>query len=470
MAKFIINENLSSVELDLTEQDLIVEKSNIFHQIYELEKTIQRSKSNALFDMLYYAWANHVPVKIRPDDLWLLILSQFAIHVNLNPEPYRQFFADKNNLNGVTTLEVKYDDHNDISTVPIDDFIDKITNGLENRITSNNLVREFQCDFSTSNKFTTLTSKIIFMYLSEKFFSYKMLLSCGIPSIELDGTLEDWEQFRKKITMIVGTVSGAQEESNISIKNWTLQLLDIANQIINSIKNPETGVKFMEKMFYIERCGSGSQESLQGWIVNLFLYNKEFTRINHVYVPYTHDYGSNNIIFLNDFAEFIVKCPFELVSLSGTENYTINSGIFGFNIENGQLRTITGFNVTKDEYVGWTFDGSTKHMMNIEFSQENYSKIKYNNLLIHEHYDITKEESEYKKNYDCTNLIIYYVNGKFKFTYLSKNINDKSPCIYYSSVKFESGKTIQSSSGDSLIEYCLGKNPIKIYEQRTYDQ
>ena len=53
----------------------------------------------------YTAHANHLPIKIKPDDIWLLIIQAFYNHVNENSETLRHLFVD---FEGKKELKVSY--------------------------------------------------------------------------------------------------------------------------------------------------------------------------------------------------------------------------------------------------------------------------------------------------------------------------------------------------------------------------
>jgi hypothetical protein len=58
-----------------------------------------------LLEGFYYAHVNHLPIRIRPDDIWLLIIQAFSNHVNINSAKLRHLFV---NFEGKQKLEVKY--------------------------------------------------------------------------------------------------------------------------------------------------------------------------------------------------------------------------------------------------------------------------------------------------------------------------------------------------------------------------
>ena len=46
-----------------------------------------------------------MPIRIKPNDIWLLIVQAFSNHVNVNFEELRNYFVD---FQGQKTLTVKY--------------------------------------------------------------------------------------------------------------------------------------------------------------------------------------------------------------------------------------------------------------------------------------------------------------------------------------------------------------------------
>ena len=58
-----------------------------------------------LLEGFYSAHCNHYPIRIKPDDIWLLIIQAFSNHVNANSEQLRKYFV---NFDGQKTLKVNY--------------------------------------------------------------------------------------------------------------------------------------------------------------------------------------------------------------------------------------------------------------------------------------------------------------------------------------------------------------------------
>merc|ERR1711953_1350860 len=51
-------------------------------------------------------------------------------------------------------------------------------------------------EFSTTSAVDKITMQIVLMDVVESYFEYSGMCGCGIPSVQLTGTTEDWEAIR----------------------------------------------------------------------------------------------------------------------------------------------------------------------------------------------------------------------------------------------------------------------------------
>ena len=60
---------------------------------FDKAKDLAYMDSNVpLLNGFYTAHINHYPIRIKPDDIWLLIVQAFSNHVNVNSEELRKYF------------------------------------------------------------------------------------------------------------------------------------------------------------------------------------------------------------------------------------------------------------------------------------------------------------------------------------------------------------------------------------------
>ena len=110
-------------------KDLIT-KDVLSHSL-NVEQNLAYTYSNVpLLNGFYTAHTNHYPIRIKPDDIWLLIVQAFSNHVNANAEELRNLFV---NFDGKQTLIVEYE----ISSIEevdkniLQDFSEQINNQMK---------------------------------------------------------------------------------------------------------------------------------------------------------------------------------------------------------------------------------------------------------------------------------------------------------------------------------------------------
>lgn len=144
----------------------------------------------------YEAHTNHYPIKLKPDDIWLLIVQAFSNHVNANSEKLRNMFVD---FNGKKELVVEYElfDISQVNRKVLEDFSEEINKQMKKYL-GEELMEVLTPDFSTSTYDSKIVGKISIMGAFKKYFDYKMMLcGCGIPYILLEGTADDYKKIKQ---------------------------------------------------------------------------------------------------------------------------------------------------------------------------------------------------------------------------------------------------------------------------------
>ena len=149
---------------------------------------------DVVFKMLLKAWCQHRPVVLTPDAIWLIICQQFSYIVNENPEQYRSMLV---NHEGKKELKVK---SNDLFSKQADweSLIGRFTAGID-KYTNNGLATTLVADFSTTGTDERIASEVTLMDVVKPYFEYLAVYAvCGIPSITLTGTPDDWHKVLEK--------------------------------------------------------------------------------------------------------------------------------------------------------------------------------------------------------------------------------------------------------------------------------
>src|SRR5690606_19005272 len=119
-------------------------------------------------------------------------------------------------------------------------------------------VKHFLPEFSTLNQGARLAHSAAFLDLVSPYYDYGMMM-CGIPKVRVLGTGADWKLMADSIVELKKVLSKADK--------YLSSCLDGVETILKNLNSEE----FWKEMFYTERCGSGSQYLMQGWINKFYV-------------------------------------------------------------------------------------------------------------------------------------------------------------------------------------------------------
>ena len=210
------------------------------------------------------AYNKHHDLVWRPDDVWQAILTQFSLYVTYNSEELRDRFVD---FEGKRQLKIKA-----FGTLFTVDF-----GKLARRMVDEQIVKNIK-DPSIADwlipKFTTTTendrivASISMMATLQSYFEYKFCLTCGLPSITLLGTVDDWKLLRSKVDRLLefDTKDGL-------MKKW-LELLTVVLDEFVETKCGVDNMEFWDRICHYEGGGSGPTY-LSGWITTFAVFDKD---------------------------------------------------------------------------------------------------------------------------------------------------------------------------------------------------
>ena len=219
---------------------------------------------------LFYAYCNHYPIRIKPDDIWLLIVQCFSHHVNTNSEQLRNYFV---NFEGKTNLKV------DIQCLKVEKenleiFVKEINQEMK-KFMGNEIIENLTPDFTTTDINTKLVCQMSIMDLFKKYFDYEFhMYGCGIPYIILEGVADDY----KKI------ISKAKCLSKYDFEWYIKGIIPIIQKMVDA-KEGKIDIKFFKNMILKKTVKEGRSidcklefyevDYINGWIVKFFGYLKD---------------------------------------------------------------------------------------------------------------------------------------------------------------------------------------------------
>jgi len=162
----------------------------------------RESNINVLAEAAMLAYARHYPLRLTPEVIWITIMQTLARHIRENAEHFRQQIVSHN---GRKTLTVDGDNswipHNPNNNWK--SVFPEFSKNISQNVNDPTLRDLMECEFSQTSSVDSIVSNITLMDAMQKYFNYEMNCICGIPYIELGGTLEDWDKLRTKATKLL---------------------------------------------------------------------------------------------------------------------------------------------------------------------------------------------------------------------------------------------------------------------------
>jgi hypothetical protein len=175
----------------------LITKDTLAHSLNTIQKLAYIGLNVPLLNGFYTAHNNHYPIRIKPDDIWLLIVQGFSNHVNANAEELRHLFVD---FDGKKTLQVKYplSSIEEVDRKVLENFSEQINDQMT-KFLGKELIDVLTPNFTTTTYDSAIVGKISIMGAFKKYFNYEMdICGCGLPYIILEGTAEDYKKIIEK--------------------------------------------------------------------------------------------------------------------------------------------------------------------------------------------------------------------------------------------------------------------------------
>lgn len=244
-----------------------VEQQHVVKTSFEQEKIIFLGMDN-LYKCMVQAYADHRPLVLSPDMVWLIISQGFANYVDAHPEEMRNQLVYHEGKMDINVMSEKY-------AASYDEDWEKLLekfSSTASKYTKDSIITLLAADFSTTGITERIASQITILGALKHYFYYREFAAiCGIPYITLKGTPEDWEKVAEK-------TRGLSKYK--AMEKWTKELEPILTEFVKAAKGePDQNfwqdivrkkrVKKLKKKYY--SCGYSFATELDGWFLKFFL-------------------------------------------------------------------------------------------------------------------------------------------------------------------------------------------------------
>jgi hypothetical protein len=251
-------------------------KMKEYDEIYKLlefkDNLYFEQTDNGFVNAFLSAYNNHLTLVLRPDDIHTCLMMICSTFINNNAEALRHLFTkqkDKKELVEIIGPSFDYDV-----------FASQMKDRIKNEVIDKSIIECVDMKYTTTNNIIQCVRNSLLMNTLKEYFNYTCICLCGIPSVKLMGTIDDWKclmEVYTTIKRIISSVEKSELSAWISCMDVIMNMfIDMRNGIIDKYK------KMWERVISIVPYGSGSDTLLGGWIQVFVPYNS-LNRVKNIF-------------------------------------------------------------------------------------------------------------------------------------------------------------------------------------------
>jgi hypothetical protein len=199
------------------------------------------------------AFAEHRPLVLTPDAVWLTIAQGVAQHIRLHAEELRPLLVSHP---GRKRLMVTLDEPMPTDAGSWARTVEMFAKLLAAEVRD---AAAFECDFSTSTDVERTAGRVVLLDAYSPYFALWVRFVCGIPSITLAGTAGDWQKIRDRVGIIAG----------YGLENWCRSLVPITGQFVRAASG-DADVAFWRRIY--SPADAYGAKVITGWAARLYPY------------------------------------------------------------------------------------------------------------------------------------------------------------------------------------------------------
>jgi len=224
------------------------------------------------FNTILSAYAHHWGLRTSPDDWWYTIVRRVALAIDNNSkkESVKDFFVDHE---GKKELRVELGQS--LYTADYTWFFQQMTNQVDANIKKKEYVRTMRSDFGTSTSEHQIATNIAIMSSVQEFFQFIGGIACGIPRVDMLGSLEDWQKLKSKFENLSDLLQPIKADIGLD-GTWWQTASDVFEKLLETYQgNPDK--EWWKRIIVDESydefvvCGFSPEVGFTGWFMTDFL-------------------------------------------------------------------------------------------------------------------------------------------------------------------------------------------------------
>jgi hypothetical protein len=236
-------------------------------------RLLDRVAYHPVVKAVHLAFMDHRPLSFSPDMIWLMIIQGVANHINAHAKELRPRIVSHR---GKATIQVRRDDFVKGSPEnPWAEVFNEFSKQIRDHVGSS--IEQFVPRFSTTGPVERAAAEIVLLDGMQSYFEYQVYSGCGIPTITLEGTVDDWKALAELV----------QDFRLIGLGSWLDVLSPILDQFARAAQG-DVASTFWRSIYKFNSMSGGAV--VNGWITAFFPYAKD-DRTKRATVPHRVLFG-----------------------------------------------------------------------------------------------------------------------------------------------------------------------------------
>lgn len=214
------------------------------------------------------SYNQHLHLIIRPDDVWLAVLTQLATFVNANAEALRDEFVSHEERVALELLDDTLPD--DISKWDHGALAVGMTKLMAQNIRDAGWRDWVLPEFTTTRDEDRAVASVVFMGTLRKYFTYAWGTRCGIPTVTLLGERRDWAAIRDRCGERIASLAPECAE-------WWTVLKPVLDGLVRSFEEPTSAetIAFWKGIVNEHVPNGSGTTTYSGWVTAFCYWDEE---------------------------------------------------------------------------------------------------------------------------------------------------------------------------------------------------
>jgi hypothetical protein len=216
---------------------------------------VQGARYQPVLAAVHTAFRDHRPLVLTPDAVWITIAQGVAHHMAVEGERLRSRFVAHP---GRLELVFENDWPDGTPEHPWPEAFAAWSRQIRDHV-GRDVHDALVCEFSTTGPVDRAVSDIVMLDVFERYFEYVSYTICGIPTVTLEGTPEDWTLLAEKAAAL----------AVFELDWWLAHLLPVCNQFVRASRGDVDLPHWQNACKLKENYGG---DIINGWVAALFPY------------------------------------------------------------------------------------------------------------------------------------------------------------------------------------------------------